>query len=367
MIRPTQTLGLYLTRQFLVGIAIVLGLLAVVIFTIEVIEHLRRASGREDIAFGLVIRMAAMKLPSVLQQLWPFVFMFGAMLSLTRLANSSELVVARAAGVSVWQMLAPLVICAVLAGCVIVTVYNPVAAILATRHQQLDSTHFKGQTSLITVSTKTGLWLREAERDGQQVIHAAAVAGNGSELGDVTIFIYGEGDRFARRIDAEKAWLGNGVWKLVNARVTEPDQPRRAAERLDIPTTLTLSQIVDSLAPPESLSFWQLPHFIDLLQRSGFSTLAHRLHWHALLATPLLLAGMVILGAAFCIRLSRRRGGLGWVFFAGTMSGFAIFFLTDLVQAFGSAGKIPVVLAAWTPAAVTSMSTIAAMFHLEDG
>ncbi|MEC9345474.1 MAG: LPS export ABC transporter permease LptG [Pseudomonadota bacterium] len=367
MIRPTQTLGLYLARQFLVGIAIVLGLLAVVMFTVEVIEHLRRASGREDIAFTLVIRMAAMKLPSVLQQLWPFVFMFGAMLSLTRLANSSELVVARSAGVSVWQMLAPLVICAALSGGLIVTVYNPVAALLAARHQQLDATYFKGQTSLITVSTRTGLWLREAEREGQQVIHATAVSGNGSVLNDVTIFIYQAGDRFARRIDADEARLGKGVWRLDNARIAEPDQPRRFLETMDLPTTLTLTQIVDSLAPPESLSFWQLPHFIDLLQRSGFSTLAHRLHWHSLLATPLLLAGMVILGAAFCIRLSRRRGGMGWVFFAGTMSGFAIFFLTDLVQAFGSAGKLPVVLAAWTPAAVTSMSTIAAMFHLEDG
>lgn len=367
MILAMQTLGRYFTRQFVISLGMVLGLLVVVMYTVEIVELLRRTADRPDVSFALILQMSAMKVPSVIQKLWPFVFLFGAMLALTRLANSSELVVVRAAGVSVWQILAPMIAGAVLLGAMLITVFNPVAAAMLGQYSKLENRHLKGESALVSVSTRTGLWLREVNAQGHQVIHALSVGGNGAELHDVTIFTYGKGDAFARRIDADLARLGRGEWQLENARLTAPDGVRRRFETTTVPTTLTLSQIIDSLAAPESLSFWELPRFIELLQHSGFSAAAHRLHWNALLAQPLLLASMVLLAAIFTMRLNRRRGGTGWVFFAGAMAGFGVFFVSDLVEAFGSAGKLPVVLAAWTPASVTTMCAAAMMFHLEDG
>lgn len=362
-----QTLGIYIGRQFLVGAGIVLGLLVVVMFTVEVIEHLRKAGDRPEVTILAVMQLSLMKLPATIQKLWPFVFLFGAMLALTRLANSSELVVARAAGVSIWQILTPLLLVSATAGAILVTVVNPVGAALSGRYDQLSNRYFKGESSLISVSVRTGLWLREVNRTGHQVIHANSVSGDGEILNDVTIFTYGLNDTFDSRTDAERAQLVEGAWLLENARITSPDGPRQLLARTSIPTTLTFAQIVDSLAAPETLSFWELPSFIGLLEHSGFNALSHRLYWNSLLALPLLLSAMVLLAATFCIRLSRRKGGTGWVFFSGAMAGFSVFFITDLVEAFGSAGKLPIILAAWTPAAVTTMSAVAAMFHLEDG
>lgn len=367
MLNAAPTLTRYLIRQFALGAAIVFALLAVVMFTAEVIEHVRRASGIDSIGFGLILQFSLLKMPSVLEKLWPFIVLFGGMLALTRLSRSSELVVARAAGVSVWQILTPLVVTAALLGVLLITVFNPLAAALNGQYEQLVQARFQGETSRLSVSDKTGLWLREVNSQGHQVIHAWSATAQGTELDKPTIFTFDAENRFLRRIDAERAVLKNGQWELTDAAVMALDEPRVRHETMTVPTRLTVSQILDSLAPPESLSFWELPAFIDLLDKSGFNTLAHRLHWNSLLSLPLMLASMVLLAATFCIRLSVRRGGVGFVFFAGTLAGFLIFFVTDLVEAFGSAGKLPVVLAAWTPAAVTTMSAIAAMFHLEDG
>ncbi len=41
--------------------------------------------------------------------------------------------------------------------------------------------------------------------------------------------------------------------------------------------------------------------------------------------------------------------------------------LTSLIQALGLGGNLPVVLAAWTPAGVTSALGLAMLMHLEDG
>jgi lipopolysaccharide export system permease protein len=133
-----------------------------------------------------------------------------------------------------------------------------------------------------------------------------------------------------------------------------------------VATNLTRDKILDSFAPPETISFWSLPGFIELLTEAGFSAVRHKLQLHRLLATPVLLAAMVLLAASFSLR-PQRRGRVGLVILSGVLAGFLLYFLSNFVFALGLSGRIPVVLAAWTPAGVSVMLGIATLLHLEDG
>ena len=83
---------------------------------------------------------------------------------------------------------------------------------------------------------------------------------------------------------------------------------RESFARIEMPTNLTARKIQDSFAAPETMSFWELPSFIRLLENSGFSALRHRLYFDALLARPLLFAAMVLIAASFSLRMQRRGG-----------------------------------------------------------
>ena len=81
----------------------------------------------------------------------------------------------------------------------------------------------------------------------------------------------------------------------------QPPQPPR---QIRLPTDLTVGRVQDSFASPGTLSFWALPDFIALLDRSGFSSIRHRLHFHALLALPLIplaLANIVLTAAVLAL------------------------------------------------------------------
>ncbi|MBT4045063.1 MAG: LptF/LptG family permease, partial [Rhodospirillaceae bacterium] len=69
--RLSPTFSLYLGRQFLLGIGFVMAVLMALIFLIDAVELLRRASGREDAGIGLVLGMAALNLPSLAQKVLP--------------------------------------------------------------------------------------------------------------------------------------------------------------------------------------------------------------------------------------------------------------------------------------------------------
>ena len=81
---------------------------------------------------------------------------------------------------------------------------------------------------------------------------------------------------------------------------------------------------------------------------------------------PLLFCAMVLVAASFSLRMQRRGGAIA-LLMSGVAAGFLLYFLSDVVFALGLSAKIPVLLAAWTPAGVSMIFGVSMLLHLEDG
>ena len=347
------------------SVALVLFVLMVLVFIVEFVELNRRAANRDAATFGVVVEMALLRLPFMAHKILPFAVLFGGMLSFARLTRSNELVVTRASGVSVWQFLLPALSVTITVGVLVVTVINPLSSAMVYRFEQVEAKFLRGKPSLLAVSP-SGLWLREGVGNEKIVIHALGVSRDNVELRDVIIFIYEGDDRFVERIDADTAQLAEGHWQLVNALVSQPNVPTKHFPQYRLKTELTVNSIHESFAAPESISFSSLPSFIEDLEKAGFSAIRHRLHFNAILSGPLLMCAMVLIAATFSLRFTRQ-GKTGFYVVGGLLAGFLLYFLSDVVFALGLSGSIPVVMAAWTPAVVSTFLGLAMLLHLEDG
>lgn len=363
--RLSWTLTRYFCRQLLINFGAVFGVFLALILMGDLVELTRRTSGNSGINFTTLLTMALLQLPTLSERALPFAVLFGSLWTFIRFGRSGELVVTRASGVSIWQFLTPCVGVALALGTFAITVYNPLSARLVAKFEQLEATHLRGRPSLLAVSS-SGLWLRQADAGGQSVIHALRVSDQGIRLEDVIIFLYEGTDTFSGRVDADWARLRPGYWELGNAIFTSPGTKAVHHPSYTLPTTLTPERIQESFASPETLSFWDLPEFIAVLEEAGFSAVRHRLHWHATLALPLLLSSMVLIAAAFALRASNR-ATIAMVVLGAVLAGFLFFFITDLALALGRAGSLPVALAAWAPASVSALLGISMLLHFEDG
>ena len=365
--RLSSTLSLYVGRHFIVAFLSLLSLLLLLILLFDTVELLRRAESRPNINFTMVMEMALLKLPYMCQEIFPFAVLFAAMACFWRLTRSNELVVTRAAGVSVWQFLLPPVTIAALLGIFQITTINHVASNALSRFEQLEAVRFQGARHLLSLSGSS-IWLRQSNAKGQSVIYAERVTQGETDiqLHNLVIFMYAGSDTFLMRIDAKTARLEDGFWKIEDSWIYEPEKPAVFEKVYWLDTDLTLDKIHDSFAPPETMSFWNLPGFINALEDAGFSALRHRLHWHSLLAAPLLMIAMVLIGATFTLRHSRR-GATTFIIGGGVMTGFALYFFSDVVFALGLSDSIPVTLAAWSPSGIALLLGLATLLHLEDG
>lgn len=360
------TFSRYLALQFIISVATVFAVCVTLAFVIDIVELINRTSGKDSVGIGTVLWMAFLKLPNLTEKLTPFAVLFGALWCFSRLTRTQELVIARASGVSAWQFLAPTLVLALAFGIFMTTVFNPLSAQMVARFQELEAKHIRGRPSLLAVSSN-GLWLRQGDEKGQSVIHAQRVSDQGLKLEGVVIFIYRGKETFTGRIDAEHAFLNAGYWRLEKAWVTSSEQPEGIYHaKIDVKTSLTPTQIQESFATPDTISFWELPRFIAIAEAAGFKPTNHRLHWHALLAAPLLLCAMIFTAAAFSLRLARM-GGAARLILAGVMTGFLLYFFTNATQALGKSGLVPVALAAWAPATTALLLGMTALLNQEDG
>lgn len=373
--RLPMTLSIYLGRQFLLTILATIGVMVAIVGLMELLELIRRsADGGRSVPFVMLLQMTLLKLPTTAEKIYPFAVLIGSMAALSHLTRSSELIVARAAGVSVWQFLLPGVFVAFGLGVFFTLALNPIGAFTIGRFERLESKYLSNQPSQLAV-LPSGLWLHQSFiaapasknlPEQEYVIHAARMNQTDYSLERIMVLFYDEAGRFVNRADAPSAYLSPGHWVINNATISTPEALPHITPTLEIPTSLTIQQIQDSYAAPETFSFWQLPGFIRVLERAGFSALQHRLHFHSLLALPLLLSGMILLAAVFSLR-PPRRGRAGMLMATGLTVGFFIYVMTNIIYALGASGDLPIALAAWAPSVIVIFAASSMLLHLEDG
>jgi len=372
-----MTLRFYIAWRFLTTVAAAFMAVLAFVIIVELVDLMQaNADGRAT--FVDLLGMAALQAPSVTITAAPFTVLLASMTCFAMLARRSELVVTRAAGVSVWEIIAPTVAVAALLGIVTFAVYNPLASSMAGRFETLEARYLERTSSRLSVSPQ-GLWLRQGSDRGQTVIRARRAGGTIERLWDVLFFEFDGSDRLYRRIAArtavleERAWRLNAVRRWDFAPLDHDDSEAAlvetfavAADEMRIETDLTKQHIRDSLAAPRTIGFWGLPGFIEVLEASGFSSARHRMHWHGLLSAPLAFVAMVLIGAAFSTRHARF-GGRGLMALGCVISGFGYFFLSDIANALGAAGTIPVLLAAWAPPISAILFALSLLLHLGEG
>ena len=366
------TLARYVVRQFTMTVLAALAGLTGFVALFDFIDLLRRATGHPGTGLGTVTAIALLRLPYLGLQVLPFAVLVGGMMSFWRLTRSSELVVARAAGVSAWGFLAAPVAASALLGIFATAAISPLSSVMFARANVMIDRDLSTGGGPVALNGGQ-LWLRQADRtpagaEGVAILHAHDVSVHGASLsgGPVTVFRLGPNGGFLSRIEAASATLADGAWTLTAARAMLADAPPAAPRTIRLPTDLTVRRIEESFAPPDSLSVWQLPGFIALLRRSGFSSVRDRLHFQTLLALPLLTATMTLVAAGFSMRPARR-GGVARMLGSGVAAGFVLFMIAKLAEQFGESGAVPVTLAAWAPAGAGLMLALALLLHMEDG
>ena len=353
-------LGRYFAARFFRTLFSVFAGVFALIYTVDMIETLRRAGESPNANAALLAWLSLLRTPIIAEQALPFAALIGSLIAFFSLSRRLELVVARASGVSAWQFLAPALLVAVLIGVIEVTAYNPLSTAMQQRADAIEAKLFGAPTR-----RSGGVWLNQASIDGQSIVHAGGRDAEGAFV-RLQAFNFDPDGTFSQRVDAERAFLRDGFWELRNATVVTPGFDSQVSEVFLLATPLTEAQAAQALTAPETVDFWTLPALVRQVDLAGLDSVAYRLRYQQLLSTPVMLVAMVLLASCFSLGLFRM-GGIQKMIFGGVGAGFVLYVATKVVGDLGGVGMLSPLAAGWLPAIVGCLIGVFVLLHQEDG
>lgn len=359
------TLPRYVARRVLLTIGSVFALCLVLIFMIDLVELLRIAGKTGNVSMLAIFGIVLLRLPSFAELTMPFAVLTGTIGAFLLLNRSAEIVVTRAAGMSVWQFMLPGLLTAAALGLMSNLLYNPLAASARAASERAYATAFGEESSLLNTRS-AGSWLRQDGVDGSSVMSAAAASNQGRSLSGAQIIQFDRHGDFVENVEAQHAELRDGFWELTNATVERPRATPEHYANYEISTYLTPTQVQETLGSEFSVSVWQLPALIDLAERAGLPATAFRVQFAALLSRPLQFAVMVLLAGTVALR-TFRFGKIQTRVVVGLLFGFGFFILAEVTRQMGVAGLCSSMAAAFGPVIVAGMVSITVLLHQEDG
>lgn len=142
--------------------------------------------------------------------------MIAAMVTFWKLSKSNEFVIVRAAGVSIWGFLAPVLFATFAIGVINVTVVNPISANMYDLYETLEY-RLKTKNPKAVLFSDQGLWIREAiDKDNVMVLQAKSVRQEKADLflRDITILEMDRRSQPSRRLEAFAGTLKDGFLNL---------------------------------------------------------------------------------------------------------------------------------------------------------
>src|SRR5947209_12603077 len=157
----TGTLSRYFGLRFLGAAVSVFAGIFLLVVLVDYVEMTRHASRVPNASALLVAQISIYRVPQVTERIIPFAMLIGAMVCYLTLSRRLELVVARAAGISAWQFIAPALAVALLIGAAATMVYNPIATNLREYSKQLEAELFGQDTA--PQKADTGFWVSQRD------------------------------------------------------------------------------------------------------------------------------------------------------------------------------------------------------------
>lgn len=371
----------YIFKECVASLALTLGIILLAIVLVDVVEQMRTIGDRTQIGIDTAFALTMMKTPGLILETLPFAMLVGSILTYSQLSRRSEIPAIRAAGVSAWRFLGPAMVLALLVGVLMVTVLDPLATRLNADFEATRARLLGGNAPV-----NSGVWLSQGDLEAganeapsalpnsnqQAIIHGRRVIGRGQALENVTFWYFRPGaggptDReFTHRIDAKRAELTPGFWQLTGVVENRIGGEIQRTDSLALPTNLSGDTLLSRFASSKTIPFWDLPSFIQAGKAAGMEIGDYVLKYHTLLATPIFMLAMSLIGAVVCLRLARA-GGLSRLVGAGALAGFVLYFTNRLASGMSASGATPPEAAAWCPPLFALFAVLTLLAHAEDG
>lgn len=282
-------------------------------------------------------------LPRTAYQLFPIVALLGSIIGLGALASNSELIIMRAAGVSLLQIIAAVMKVGVLL-MIAAIIVGEVLAPAGERYAQ--DLRFMALSDGSTLRARDGFWARA----GKSFVHIRNISHDGA-LNDISIYEFDDKQQLQILTHAVKALHAGEQWRLQEVSRSTILNNRVTVKQIkeEIWTSPLKPDFVDVVSvKPEYLTAFGLYKYVSYLNENGLDSKAYEQALWKKIMSPISTAVMMFLAVPFVFG-PLRTVAIGQKILVGTLMGIGFYLFNQIFGYAGLVYKVPPLVSAIIP------------------
>ena len=289
----------YLISNFLKILIEVTGIFFFFFFIMGLLEEINFFKElNEDIFYPVILTL--LNLPSVLYDIFPFIFIISTQFFFIRLADKSELSLFKNSGVSNLKIIGLLVVTSFILSLLINIIFYNLSSKLKHKYLTLKN-NFSTDNKYLAVITENGLWIKDEMGGKIRIMNSSRLVENFIE--NVQITEFDKNFELIRTLFVEKINISTNQWILKDAKISKDNKVTYPKIDLIYQTNFNSEKLNSYFSNLKSLSFFELKNAKRNYEKLGYSTEDIEIHLLKFYSYPFYLTIMTVFSCVIMMNI----------------------------------------------------------------
>ena len=331
----------YIVKNFMISFIKITGIFIAIIFIMNLFEEINFLKNT-DAKIYLSLFLTLLNLPSILFEIFPFIFLISAIIFFLDIINNKEIEVLRIFGLNNFVLLRTLSLTALLVSFFIITIFYHLSANLKFEYLDIKNS-FTKDDKYLAVITGNGLWIRDEMKDKINIINASKI--NGDYLEDVIISEFDKNFEIIKIINSDKAYIKSNEWLLENVLINSQNQ-RIEKDNIFFKSNFNLDKLLSLFDNLSTLSLFEIIKLEKDYQLLGYSTSLINNYKHKIYSYPVYLTLMLLIGSILMLNIKHNKSRVFYIVL-GILFSVIIYYINVFTANISEAKNISYMISVW--------------------
>ncbi len=333
----------FLVNGFVKSFLNVFFVMITLVFILNILKEIEFFSNK-DVNTLYPIYLSMMSSPSIIFQMFPFIFLIATQFFFLKLFNDNEINIFKYSGLKNIKIIIILSFVSFFIGVLTITVFYSLSSNLQHYYLQVKN-QFSEDKIYLAVINKNGLWIKDVVNNQTSIINSSKIDNN--FLTNTFITTFNEEFNLIRSIKSNRIDIKDNEWLIYNATIFE-DNVSKKSDLIKIKSNFNQKRIESLFSNLSSLSLLKL---IDLKQNYkslNYSTVDVDMQIYKIATYPLLLTIMTILSSIIMLNTKKSSSKVLKIII-GLFFSVVIYYINNFFNVMGTTEKLPLMVSIWTP------------------
>ena len=287
-----KTYTKFLINGFIKSLLNVFFVMLSLVFILNILKEIEFFSNKEVNSIYPVY-LSFMSSPSVIFEMFPFIFLIATQFFFLKLFNNNELDIFKYSGLKNIKILQILSLVSFFAGILTITIFYSLSSNLQHYYLQVKN-QFSDDKLYLAVINKNGLWVKDVIKDQTSIINSSKI--NSNFLTNTFITTFNKDFNLVRSLKSDKIDIKNKEWLIYDATIFE-DNISRKVDLIKFESNFDQKRMESLFSNLSSLSLLKLIDLRNNYKSLNYSTTDVEIQIYKVTTYPLLLVLMTILSS----------------------------------------------------------------------